>query len=122
MVHMPAGWFVVGLGRNGMEYSALLIVCLGLLACERSTPGTGAPIGVAVKPQAQAARKPVLAFKDSECTGNDMTWAVWQGTYGFDTAASGSTVGATSVLTGSGPGVGLPAGNAMRTRRGHQYP
>lgn len=63
-----------------------------------------------------------LAFKDSECTGNDMTWAVWQGTYGFDTAASGSTVGATSVLTGSGPGMGLPAGNAMRTRRGHQYP
>lgn len=32
MVHLPAGWFVVGLGRNGMEYSALLIVCLGLLA------------------------------------------------------------------------------------------
>lgn len=32
MVHLPAGWFVVGLGRNGMEYSVLLIVCLGLLA------------------------------------------------------------------------------------------
>lgn len=32
MVHLPAGWFAVGLGRNGMEYSALLIVCLGLLA------------------------------------------------------------------------------------------
>lgn len=32
MVHMPAGWFVVGPGRNGMEYSVLLIVCLGLLA------------------------------------------------------------------------------------------
>lgn len=32
MVHMPAGWFVVGLGRNGMEYSALLILCLALLA------------------------------------------------------------------------------------------
>lgn len=32
MVHMPAGWFVVGLGRNGMEYSVLLIVCLALLA------------------------------------------------------------------------------------------
>jgi len=32
MVHWPAGWFVVGLGRNGMEYSVLLIVCLGLLA------------------------------------------------------------------------------------------
>lgn len=28
MVHAPAGWFVVGLGRNGMEYSVLLIVCL----------------------------------------------------------------------------------------------
>ena len=28
LVHMPAGWFVVGLGRNGMEYSFLLIVCL----------------------------------------------------------------------------------------------
>jgi putative oxidoreductase len=25
---MPHGWFVVGLGRNGMEYSVLLIVCL----------------------------------------------------------------------------------------------
>jgi putative oxidoreductase len=23
MVHMPAGWFVVGLGRNGAEYSVL---------------------------------------------------------------------------------------------------
>lgn len=33
LVHWPAGWFVVGLGRNGMEYSALLIVvllCVGL--------------------------------------------------------------------------------------------
>lgn len=38
------------------------LLCLGLLACERSTPGTGAPIGVAVKPQAQAARKPVDAI------------------------------------------------------------
>jgi putative oxidoreductase len=42
MVHLPAGWFVVGLGRNGMEYSALLIVCLGLLAWvhapRRATP------------------------------------------------------------------------------------
>lgn len=28
MVHAPEGWFVVGLGRNGMEYSVLLIVCL----------------------------------------------------------------------------------------------
>lgn len=28
MVHAPEGWFVVGLGRNGMEYSVLLITCL----------------------------------------------------------------------------------------------
>lgn len=32
LVHWPAGWFVVGLGRNGMEYSVLLIACLALLA------------------------------------------------------------------------------------------
>ena len=38
-----------------------VMLSLGLLACERSTPGAGAPIGVAVKPQAQAARKPVEA-------------------------------------------------------------
>lgn len=62
-----------------------------------------------------------LAFKDSECTGNDMAWSVWQGTYGHDTAASGSSVGPTSVLTGSGPTTGLPAGDARRTQRGHQY-
>jgi putative oxidoreductase len=28
LVHAKAGWFVVGLGRNGMEFSVLLIVCL----------------------------------------------------------------------------------------------
>jgi putative oxidoreductase len=27
-VHWQAGWFVVGLGRNGMEYSVLIIACL----------------------------------------------------------------------------------------------
>ena len=32
LVHWPAGWFVVGLGRNGMEYSVLLLACLALLA------------------------------------------------------------------------------------------
>lgn len=32
MVHMPFGWFVVGAGRNGMEYSVLLIVALGAIA------------------------------------------------------------------------------------------
>jgi putative oxidoreductase len=30
LVHYPAGWFVVGAGRNGMEYSVLLLA--GLLA------------------------------------------------------------------------------------------
>ena len=28
MVHAPSGWFVVGPGRNGAEYSVLLIVAL----------------------------------------------------------------------------------------------
>lgn len=28
LVHAPVGWFVVGLGRNGAEYSVLLIACL----------------------------------------------------------------------------------------------
>ena len=28
LVHAPAGWFVVGAGRNGAEYSVLLIVTL----------------------------------------------------------------------------------------------
>ena len=28
LVHAPEGWFVVGLGRNGMEYSVLLVACL----------------------------------------------------------------------------------------------
>ena len=32
LVHVPAGWFVVGLGRNGMEYSVLLIASLALIA------------------------------------------------------------------------------------------
>lgn len=42
LVHWPAGWFVVGLGRNGMEYSALLIVvllCVGLHHRHAKTPG-----------------------------------------------------------------------------------
>jgi putative oxidoreductase len=32
LVHAKAGWFVVGLGRNGMEYSVLLIACLWAIA------------------------------------------------------------------------------------------
>ena len=34
MVHLPAGWFVVGLGRNGAEYSVLLIACLLLVGIQ----------------------------------------------------------------------------------------
>lgn len=32
LVHLPFGWFVVGGGRNGMEYSVILIVSLLALA------------------------------------------------------------------------------------------
>ncbi len=32
LVHAREGWFVVGGGRNGMEYSALLIACLLAIA------------------------------------------------------------------------------------------
>jgi len=32
LVHAREGWFVVGLGRNGMEFSVLLIGCLVALA------------------------------------------------------------------------------------------
>lgn len=32
LVHFPEGWFVVGAGRNGMEYSLLLIICFACTA------------------------------------------------------------------------------------------
>jgi putative oxidoreductase len=32
MIHGAEGWFVVGGGRNGMEYSVLLIMCLAATA------------------------------------------------------------------------------------------
>lgn len=38
MVHYPSGWFVVGAGRNGMEFSVLLII--GLLAVAWADPRT----------------------------------------------------------------------------------
>jgi putative oxidoreductase len=42
LVHAPAGWFVVGLGRNGMEYSVLLIVALICVALHyRQRTGNG---------------------------------------------------------------------------------
>ncbi len=39
MVHASSGWFVVGGGRNGMEYSVLLIACLLLVAYQELPRG-----------------------------------------------------------------------------------
>lgn len=44
LVHAPEGWFVVGLGRNGAEYSVLLIVCLLCVGYRHRGPA-GAPAG-----------------------------------------------------------------------------
>ena len=38
MIHAAEGWFVVGAGRNGMEYSLLLIGSLALLALRIREP------------------------------------------------------------------------------------
>ena len=38
LVHAPDGWFVVGAGRNGMEYSVLLIGSLALVALRIRQP------------------------------------------------------------------------------------
>jgi len=35
MVHGASGWFVVGGGRNGVEFSVLLLACLGAIALPR---------------------------------------------------------------------------------------
>lgn len=32
LIHAREGWFVVGAGRNGMEFSVLLILCFGAVA------------------------------------------------------------------------------------------
>ena len=45
LVHFREGWFVVGGGRNGFEYSALLIVCLLAVAYD------AAPQRAAATPQ-----------------------------------------------------------------------
>ena len=47
MVHAKAGWFVVGLGRNGAEYSVLLIVallCVGAQHAPRKKTVTSAAV------------------------------------------------------------------------------
>ena len=38
MVHAREGWFVVGAGRNGAEYSVLLIVCLLCVGLQHVQP------------------------------------------------------------------------------------
>ena len=42
MVHAKAGWFVVGLGRNGVEYSVLLIVALLCVGAQHAPPRSAA--------------------------------------------------------------------------------
>lgn len=43
MVHAPAGWFVVGGGRNGAEYSVLLIVALLCVGWQQRGGRNGVP-------------------------------------------------------------------------------
>lgn len=62
----------------------------------------------------------MLAFKDSECTRNDMTWTAWRA-LGMDTATSGSAVSTTSPLVGTTSLTGLPVGDARRAQAGHLY-
>jgi putative oxidoreductase len=40
MVHAREGWFVVGAGRNGAEYSVLLIVCLLCVGLQHAGPAS----------------------------------------------------------------------------------
>ena len=42
MVHAREGWFVVGGGRNGVEYSVLLIACLAALTWDAWRGGPAA--------------------------------------------------------------------------------
>lgn len=39
LVHGRQGWFVVGAGRNGVEYSLLLLLALGVLVWSQRTSG-----------------------------------------------------------------------------------
>ena len=47
LVHWSSGWFVVGAGNNGMEYSILLIACLVAIALDTRTSGLEAANGIA---------------------------------------------------------------------------
>jgi putative oxidoreductase len=48
LVHFKEGWFVVGGGRNGIEYSVLLIVCFIAVALDAAAPRPG-PAGAAAQ-------------------------------------------------------------------------
>lgn len=37
-VHAPSGWFVVGAGRNGVEFSVLLLACLAAIWLAHPAP------------------------------------------------------------------------------------
>ena len=43
LIHGRVGWFVVGAGRNGVEFSVLLIVCLIVIAMTRDAALSVAP-------------------------------------------------------------------------------
>ena len=45
MVHAREGWFVVGSGRNGAEYSILLIVCLLVVGLQHWRPAAARESG-----------------------------------------------------------------------------
>lgn len=64
------------------------------------------------------------AMMDTECGGSvmNMTWSIWQGSYGMDTQASGSVVSASSDLIGTGPLTQLPRTDQRLSTLGHRYP
>jgi putative oxidoreductase len=43
LIHGRVGWFVVGAGRNGMEFSVLLILCLAVIAMTRGAAHSLSP-------------------------------------------------------------------------------
>ena len=49
LVHFKEGWFVVGGGRNGIEYSVLLIVCFTAVALDAAAAARSRPDGAAAQ-------------------------------------------------------------------------
>ncbi|HEX6162289.1 MAG TPA: DoxX family protein [Vicinamibacterales bacterium] len=42
LIHSRVGWFVVGAGRNGMEFSVFLLLCLAVIALTRTHAASSA--------------------------------------------------------------------------------